>query len=226
MNVFINNSMETIDIIKYKVCFFKSTEELADKVYNLLEKEDFSTSNKLNSITKSNSDWYDSELINWFYECLNQVHTYLNIVDTLKLEIIGCWGNKTQKIQAHHIHHHFNSFLSGVYYPHDSDTELIFRTKNLWFEKFDQLKICKTSTNLGEDKFQGNYESSKYKPTKGALIIFPSHLYHKVATITDNSVRYSIAFNVFFSGKIGDNTSTQLELKPVTIRDRVTDTLP
>lgn len=212
--------MNTIDLIRHNLLIFKSSSELADKVYGLLQKEDFSTSNMLNTVTKPDSYWYEPELINWFYECLDKVHKYLNIVDTVKLEITGCWGNKTQKLQAHHIHHHFNSFLSGVYYPQDSETEIVFRTKNMWFEKFEQFKICKMSTNLGNDNFQGNFETSRFKPEKGSLLIFPSHLQHKVATITDNSTRYSIAFNIFISGKIGDNTTTILEIKPVSIRDK------
>ena len=46
------------------------------------------------------------------------------------------------------------------------------------------------------------------EPTKsGHLLIFPSHLIHSVDENLSEHSRYSVSFNSFFSGQVGDDNS-------------------
>ena len=196
--------MNKVDILKTPFLEFTSDMCLADRIYAKLKTEEFYSNNlSTNSVSNTKKNWYDEELINWFYDCLKQVHTYLDIVPSLSIEITGCWANKTDKLQNHHNHWHSNSWLSGVYYMQDHDSEIIFTSDNIWFEKMSTFRFCNkiTSSESSSDLIQGPRMISKYKPKKGNLLIFPSHFPHKVKTVSVNQdPRYSISFNTFVSG--------------------------
>ncbi len=53
------------------------------------------------------------------------------------------------------------------------------------------------------EETQSNSEFVNFEPNTGDLIIFPSHLYHKVLTNNSKRNRYSIACNLFPTGDVG-----------------------
>ena len=61
-----------------------------------------------------------------------------------------------------------------------------------------------------------NATSYSYAVNTGDLLIFPSHLHHKVNTKKGKNLRVSLAFNVFFTGNIGVKSKlTHLNIKIV-----------
>lgn len=94
-----------------------------------------------------------------------------------------------------------NSIISGIFYVTNSNANTWFSTPNIWTtfngENYDNLKL--------------NYDISKNRiihkqqTIRGDLIIFPSSLYHSVDEhLIAEQDRYSMSFNTFPSGKIGN----------------------
>ena len=112
----------------------------------------------------------------------------------LKLSITQSWFNYTKKEQSHHQHHHPNSIISGcLYFNADRNVDKIMFGRALP----NNLQI--------QAKEQNMYTCVEaYFPVdKGDIVLFPSTLEHSVPTTSDDKTRISLAFNSFFSGKIG-----------------------
>jgi uncharacterized protein (TIGR02466 family) len=213
------NLVNTLNIPFFE---FVSEPKLADEIFSILENDPFEFPNAKNKLTDMTKHFYHEKLFDWFDDCLSKVHTKLSLVDTITLEIIACWGNRSKKLEGHHQHSHTNSFISGVYYPVDHDTEIVFSYPDIWFKQFPNLTLCKIKKDAGESTIQGISNFGTYKPKKGHLILFPSHITHKTNIVTDQNTRYSIAFNVFFKGKLGDTLTAEMIMNPVTVRERNT----
>lgn len=173
-------------------------------------------SNSANQRSKTDL-FYDKELFTWFNSCILEAKKDIGIPDFTDLVITSCWVNKTVKLQQHHKHWHNNSFLSGVFYltSHEADGNINFFDRNSWIKNFNWLKI-KGSLN------EFNFEMKEtYYPAEGKLILFPSYLEHEVKTLKNHNIRYSIAFNSFFSSIIDDTDvhSCRLELKTKSVAD-------
>tara|TARA_B100000519_G_C13968970_1_gene308999 strand:- start:314 stop:517 length:204 start_codon:yes stop_codon:yes gene_type:complete len=48
-----------------------------------------------------------------------------------------------------------------------------------------------------------NQNAFSFTPVDGSLLIFPSHLQHKVLESSSADLRYCIAFDVYIKGEIG-----------------------
>jgi uncharacterized protein (TIGR02466 family) len=113
----------------------------------------------------------------------------------LKFYITNSWCIKHEKGDIAELHHHTNCIFSGVYYfqtPKNSG-DIIFKSKD---NIFSSTLSIPTDQNLREHKI---------KVEEGTLLLFPSHLPHCTEVSKSNKHRYSLAFNVFFSGEIGSN---------------------
>jgi uncharacterized protein (TIGR02466 family) len=98
-------------------------------------------------------------------------------------------------------HYHSNSCFSGSFYPfNETPSEIRFYSPN-------QEKV---TLNLNGNIQEWNYYNSTtytVKPQKCDLIFFPSYLKHKVLRNNTQTVRYSLAFNIFFKGTLKAETS-------------------
>lgn len=210
--------MNLVNAINVPFFEFVSEAKLADEILSILEKDPFDHENSKNKITDMSAHFYHKELFDWFDSCLSQVHEHLSLVDTITLEIVACWGNRSKKLEGHHQHSHPNSFISGVYYPTDHISEIIFSYPDIWFKQFPTLSLCNMKKNTSGSSAQGINTTGVYKPKKGHLLLFPSYIAHKTAMVTTQDTRYSVAFNVFFSGKLGKNLTSEVILNPITVK--------
>lgn len=107
--------------------------------------------------------------------------------------ITQSWLNYNEKGKAHHLHHHMNSILSGVFYFSDENQGITFHTPNQprWY-------FSPTERNIY------NGETYTLEVRAGDCIIFPSHLQHMVEPNTQEHTRVSLAFNVLPTGILGD----------------------
>jgi uncharacterized protein (TIGR02466 family) len=130
---------------------------------------------------------------------------YLKI-DTSRIEfyITTSWINRHHKGDEGDNHYHINSLFSGVYYI-DAENKggISFENTGISDVRF-QLPITECNTVNS-----GNYGLT---PKNGDLIIFPSSLMHKIEKNNSDYFRYSLAFNIFFKGKLS-GAESYLEIK-------------
>jgi uncharacterized protein (TIGR02466 family) len=206
-------TMNKLDFLPLTVYEFDCDDALVERIAAAVCEMPFSRN--LNNALTDTDLFYDAELYEWFNACIREAKGHLQIPKEVNLDITGCWANRTKKLQQHHRHTHPNSFMSGILYLSDShrggNTE--FTTKNTWWNNFGWLLFNNNATDFPIRQ--------TYTPKKGKLLLLPSGLEHRVNAVADNSVRYTIAFNTFFSGPIcghGD-TLTRLEIKSKSVAD-------
>jgi len=102
------------------------------------------------------------------------------------------WATKADSFEESEVHCHSNSWLSGVYYPQDNN------------------KICFDNKDMGyflgapREWNQYNTRNINVSTHKNTLLLFPSHLYHRIPSLDLKGVtRYSLAFNVLPKGSFG-----------------------
>jgi len=191
---------------------FHSSVELVDKVLDKVKNlEMVPNESNRRSVTDL---FFDDDLFQWFENCIDEAKDDIGIPKDVKLVITSCWANRTNKMNAHHVHTHPNSFMSGIYYLSDEHVggETIFLTQNTWIQNFEWIDF----------QNKGNYSiSQNFTPKKGTLLLFPSSIKHSVNGLRNNSDRFSIAFNTFFSGTISNDAQklTRLNISSRSVRD-------
>lgn len=134
------------------------------------------------------------------------ISTYTNEVLFMKntLTITQSWANKNEKGDSHHLHSHPNSFLSGVFY---------FQIN----EKMSPIEFSKDKDPYSmEIKSFNKFNSHTFllPLNSGELILFPSHLNHRVPENNSDEIRISMSFNTFFKDYAGSIDSlTYLPIK-------------
>jgi len=132
--------------------------------------------------------------------CKNYLETIICPKNNIELYITQSWLNYTEANQYHHRHEHPNSVISGVLY-FDSD----IKNDKILFSKpgYQQIKpdIDDTKWNLW------NSETWFFPVETGNLFMFPSSTTHEVETKKGNNTRISLAFNTFYKGAVGSDTS-------------------
>lgn len=134
------------------------------------------------------------------------------VKDSLKITdefyLTNSWATTNSKGDKHHIHHHPNTLLSAVYYPHVESGNLKFYSeKNGLFPNFD------FSFNYSEYN-EFNSKSWTIAVKSGDLVIFPGWLKHETTPNEHDSLRVMIGANFFTRGAFGsDKTLDLLEVK-------------
>jgi uncharacterized protein (TIGR02466 family) len=119
--------------------------------------------------------------------------------EEVKPRIITSWIFRMENGDSGIPHAHANCILSGVCYlkVNGSTGNIAFIRKEDTFILPYGIEVAHTKEN------QYNNKSMHYKPEEGMMVLFPAHLKHAVSHNTGESVRYSLAFNVWMQGKIG-----------------------
>ena len=131
--------------------------------------------------------------------------TVVNVKNNIQPYITQSWLNYTDKSEFHHTHEHPNSYISGVLYisAKEEFDKIVF-----WKKKYEQIKLSVNEFNLY------NAESWWIPVKTGDIILFPSSTTHSVFVKEGDNTRISLAFNVFFKGKWGDEHQlTELEVQ-------------
>lgn len=190
---------------------FQAPDSLMNKLIEIVNNINFIKS-EFNKVSETSLNIPDLE--NWINQCLHDVQIKVFPKLTSKLKITGMWANKSSKMQYHHKHSHANSIVSGILYLTDSikGGNTIFYMKDPWYQIHNDGHILLDPNGNSTIEIQSNIQ-----PKYGKLIIFPSTIQHNVTPIIDNSIRYTIAFNTFLDGNIGNSrNATMLHLKNIT----------
>jgi len=141
----------------------------------------------------------EMQKISMFIEkCINAY--FLNVFkphSEISLYITQSWANYSKKNEWHHMHHHPNSYISGVIYlSSDADTD------SITFYKTD-THVWKYLSHETTEFNQYNSDSWNFPAVVGTLYLFPSSLPHSVSPVQAENERISISFNTFLKGKLG-----------------------
>ena len=139
------------------------------------------------------------------------VHDFLDVDRKHKFRINTSWMNQYLDTDFSGEHYHSNSLISGVLYLSDvADTgDIVFHKDKHWTNVFPD--VVRIDYNFNPDKFNVfNAEGWSLRPKKWDVVFFPSWLTHSVQPNKSNpkKERYSLAFNTWVSGQVGDGTST------------------
>jgi len=117
--------------------------------------------------------------------------------DKVQMCITNSWVNKTKQGEYHHMHAHQNSIIAGVFYFEGNDNDVIeFYDSSNWLG-LDRLAVEINNFNWFNSK------SWSFPAKVGTLLLFPSKLGHAVPIVKEKKDRYSLSFNTFFKGELG-----------------------
>lgn len=137
------------------------------------------------------------------------VYELLGVSRQQSWNITTSWVNKSKPNDYHAAHWHSNSLVSGVVYLKTNQTSgaLCFHKershKTLWG---DTLCIDFEKTT------EFNSEAFAFMPALNEIFLFPSILTHSVLKNESNENRYSLAFNVFPNGILGQGGNSELSI--------------
>lgn len=133
--------------------------------------------------------------------------TYDYNTDKVQLSITKSWVNKTKQGEYHHMHAHQNSIIAGVFYFEGNDNDVIeFYDSSNWLG-LDRLAVEINNFNWFNSK------SWSFPAEVGTLLLFPSKLAHAVPIVKGKKDRYSLSFNTFFKGELGQFKTDTLYIK-------------
>jgi len=117
-------------------------------------------------------------------------------------KILNSWSTKTPNKSSSESHVHSNSWISGVYYPHEDKSFSIMFEKNNYNFMY----------NVEYTNYNNIYTSSTYtvNPKTGTLLIFPSTLMHKITKNNSDEDRYSIAFSIVPVGTFNKGRDSEI----------------
>ena len=140
------------------------------------------------------------------------LHNYLDADDKHEFYITTSWMNQYNKNDYSGLHYHSNSLISGVLYFDDCEN-----TADIIFHKDKYVQNIFTDTVNIDHKKEFDLDKKGYlyhqrelnvTPNKWDLVLFPSNLNHSVAVnASADNKRWTLAFNTFVRGTIGDSTS-------------------
>ena len=115
----------------------------------------------------------------------------------------GSWINVHKPNDASPKHVHCNSCFSGVFYLRAPDN-----SGGLKFSSGHETGYHTTSTTYGLPVMHNALNCAHFvKQTfNNLLVIFPSHLIHSTEKNNSEQDRYSLAFNYFVEGELGNDT--------------------
>jgi uncharacterized protein (TIGR02466 family) len=128
--------------------------------------------------------------------CKRFSESYSHVVEGIR--ICNSWANVIEHGQSIRLHKHSNSYISGSFYLTGGSSFII---SNLGFHDIFGFMPRVSKSNYR------SWESFTINPEPGGIVLFPSGLYHSVASSTSKEKRYSIAFNAVPVGAIGRPTS-------------------
>jgi len=128
-------------------------------------------------------DFYASEIMGW----------------TQELYVTQSWSLANNPNIGMHGHSHSNSLISGSLYF----CELPTPVANMIFDRHNTYQLLQLSPEREKQNIY-NTPVNVVTPKTGELLLFNSGLQHLVETNTTSKPRYSIAFNTFIKGKLGE----------------------
>lgn len=147
------------------------------------------------------TDEISTDTVEWINDQLELLKLKIYPDLDAKLVLTQIWVNKNATLQYHHYHTHPASIVSGIIYLNDNFVggETIFYENDKWYEVHNNNYFFPLSKKLTQFEVK-----SQVKPKKGTMLLFPSGYKHSVTPVKSGDVRFTISFNTFLEGNIGD----------------------
>lgn len=190
-----STTVSTVDVCPQQILSFNAPTPLVQDALNNVLKEEWqrNDNNYFTQDTFLHKKQQYEHLTSWFNDCLQYTAQRKRYMFHGKFIITQCWANKTTMNGSHHIHNHPNSLLSGIFYLNDS-TPTRFLQPLVWDVPLIQSMNDESTTSTVQSEC-------------GKLLIFPSTLLHGTDAHTTTEDRYSMSFNTFIQGELGDVSS-------------------
>ena len=178
-----------------------------DEILNHLRNVDYTLLTN-GSRSKDNYILNQPELVSLKVSIEENIKVYtrdvLCVKNNTEFYIVNSWMYKLDPNQSAPEHIHSNSVLSGVVYLNEDYQN----SGNIIFKK-QQNHLSVFTPSISPDLESFNiFNSSEWfvEPNQKMIVLFPSHLLHRVTENNTTESRYSLAFNVFVKGNISDTT--------------------
>lgn len=187
--------MEAISICPQTIFKFDLDADMLKNALDGVRKLEY-TPNKYNLVSTNS---YIFELPNfadincWVQSCIDEVNQQIYNVERIK--ITQSWANLAQHGMWHHPHNHSNSFISGIIYLTDNDSQTWFSIEDIWHTYHPVFDFS--------DGGEPPRIIHKEETHAGKLLLFPSSLFHSVDENKSQNDRRTISFNSFVRGDIG-----------------------
>lgn len=189
--------MKKLEVPADYVYQFRAPKKLVKLGIEIAESVDYSTATVNSGRMELIPLTHDSKPLNdWFEECLEEVRKDLGLECT-KIHTTLTWCNRAQYKEWHNTHVHSNSLISGIFYLTDSSARTWLSGRNHWFPE-------DTALQLKDPNSMDNLRVLKVKTEPGVLILFPSNMPHSVSEHDKGDPRYTISFNSYPSGVMGN----------------------
>jgi uncharacterized protein (TIGR02466 family) len=166
--------------------------------------------NQQNLISENLSIFNDPKLASIKKAVQNALDVYASEVMGIsqKLYVTQSWSLINQPNIGMHNHSHSNSIVSGsLYYA-----ELPSPVSRMVFDKYTTYRQLVINPSTDKQNIF-NTPINVVTPRTHEILLFPSELTHQVEPNLSDKPRYSIAFNCFVKGKLGDlRDVSQLQL--------------
>jgi len=140
---------------------------------------------------------------NLLYCVKEYTQNVLDIGRSVSFYLQNSWMIKHRPGDWGQTHFHENSLLSGILYlrtPPNSGDLILHRNRNVSTDINPYMSLPQLKPN------RYNADSFICQASEKKLILFPANMNHSIRRNESSEDRYSIAFNVFFKGRIGEET--------------------
>jgi uncharacterized protein (TIGR02466 family) len=178
-------------------------EVVLDKLVNICDRTDFNECNETDRFNSSGSK--SLTVLKKYPEIKNKILSYFEKSNELishypcKFDISTSWFTKTSKKGYSQFHSHRNSFYSGILYFGNYSEE----NKHAPIEFTSPISDLFNNYIIPKRYNINNCEMWKIFPNRGMILFFPSYLKHRIGYHEDDSIRYSLAFNIVPKGEYG-----------------------
>ena len=142
---------------------------------------------------QSSSDfWKESSFVKYFEYIISHINESTKLYD-YKFKFSNMWINVNGKGDYNIEHDHPDCILSGVFWIKTSDKcgSLVFDSPKCFVES----KLL-SSVDENFKKIVNYYQTFRFSPNDGVMVLFPSHMRHYVELNQSDEDRISIAFNL------------------------------
>lgn len=137
------------------------------------------------------------------------VHDILRIPTTCTLKLIDSWVVVGTPGSETNLHLHANSLFSGVFYIQSLPDAGVL---GLYMPESQNTYCTPTIRPQPEELNIFNSAYWYVEPQTHDVVIFPSHVMHRVSRNNSGHVRIAIAFNYFLEGLISESNSGRLKI--------------
>ena len=207
--------MKQLEILSYPIYEFSCDQNLVNDVKKHVESLDFFLKNASHLF----DNYYHKELFQFFNESVTQVKN-LYYKKSIEFPIVACWANKYTMMQKMNNHTHSNGVISGLFYvtSHEDSAPTLFNINNPWTDFYSGPHDAYHMLHMYDEP---KFVTEKINPKAGTLLLFPSHMRHSVITMKKIETRYTIAFNCFPKGVMGDMTTGRLTIDTLSVEDKI-----